>query len=61
MSDKDNRENSWSKLFKEIFIFELIFAIIDWICGAAKFIYRIVIIGFLLFGTMAVIWEKFFK
>ena len=60
MADKNDKD-SWSNLFKEIFTFELVLAMIDWIGGAAKMIYRIVIIGFLLLGAIAVIWEKFFK
>ena len=36
MSDKKDTDKSWLALIKEIFVFELIFSLIDWIFGILR-------------------------
>lgn len=55
MSDKKDTDKSWLTLIKEIFVFELIFFVIDWIFGILRSgltILRIIVLIMVILGAL---------
>lgn len=55
MSDKKDTDKSWLALIKEIFVFELIFFVIDWIFGILRSgltILRIIVLIMVILGAL---------
>ena len=57
MSDKKDNDKGWLAFIKEIFVFELIMALIDWVFGileSVTTILRIIFLILLIIGAAAV-------